>query len=113
MRVLGYHTNFYGELPDGINAGEQSDRVLVRWDVDGVDSPTRGAFVEPREDDVMIATPVDIEEMRLRDRAESNGWRIRQRDAFVAAQARGARVVGLADDYSYVLRSTQQAGVGS
>lgn len=113
VRVLGYHTNFYGELPDGINAGEQSDRVLVRWDVAGVDSPTRGAFVEPREDDVMIATPADIEELRLRDRVESNGWRFRQREAFVAAQARGARIVGLADDYSYVLRSTQETGAAS
>ena len=113
VRVLGYHTNFYGELPDGINAGEQSDRVLVRWDVDGVGSPTRGAFIDAREDDVMIATPADIEEMRLRDRVESNGWRFRQRDAFVAAQARGARIVGLADDYSYVLRSTHETGVGS
>ena len=113
VRVLGYHINFYGELADGINAGVQSDRVLVRWDVDGVDLPTRGSFVEPREDDVMIATPADIEEMRLRDRGESNRWRIRQREAFVAAQARGARVVGLADDYSYVLRATQGTGVGS
>ncbi len=113
VRVLGYHTNFYGELPDGINAGEQSDRVLVRWDVDGVGSPSRGSFVEAREDDVMIPTPADIEELRLRDRVESNGWRLRQRDAFVAAQANGARVVGLTDDYSYLLRSAHGTGVGS
>jgi predicted GNAT superfamily acetyltransferase len=31
--VTNYYQNFYGELDDGINAGEQSDRVLVRWQV--------------------------------------------------------------------------------
>lgn len=110
--VLGYHANFYGELPDGINAGEQSDRVLVRWDVAGADAPARGAFVDAREDDAMIATPADIEELRMSDRVESNGWRTRQREAFLAAQARGACVVGLADDYSYVMRSAHGSEVG-
>ena len=33
--VTGYAVDYYGALPDGINAGDDSDRVLVRWDLGG------------------------------------------------------------------------------
>lgn len=29
--ITGYHENFYGAMPDGINAGDESDRVVVSW----------------------------------------------------------------------------------
>lgn len=101
VRVLGYHENFYGELADGINAGEQSDRLLVRWDVRG-DGPVPGTVVEPDARDLLIDTPPDIESLRVNDRGASADWRSRQREAFGSA---GDRVVaGLSPSYSYVLR---------
>jgi len=106
VRVLGYHTNFYGELDDGINAGEQSDRVLVRWEVAALGEPHRAAFIEVGPDDIVIPTPSDIESLRLRDREESTRWRDVQRAAFLDAQSRGAVVVGLNEEYDYVLRLT-------
>ena len=30
-RITAYYQNFYGDMPDGINAGDESDRVLVEW----------------------------------------------------------------------------------
>ena len=102
-RVLGYHQNFYGELDDGINAGEQSDRVLVQWDVTGVDVPLGRKFIEPTQNAMMIETPADIEQLRKTDRVQSDGWRARQRAAFESAQLAGLRVVGLSNDFSYVL----------
>jgi len=108
-RVLGYHQNFYGELDDGINAGEQSDRVLVRWDVAGVDAPFGNSFVEPSKTAVVIETPVDIEQLRKTDRVQSDGWRARQRATFESAQLAGLRVVGLSRDFSYVLDETDGA----
>jgi len=102
-RVLGYHQNFYGELDDGINAGEQSDRVLVRWDVAGVDAPLERKFVEPTPNSVVIETPADIEQLRKTDRVQSDGWRARQRAAFESAHLAGLRVVGLNRGFSYVL----------
>lgn len=102
-RALGYHENFYGELADGINAGEQSDRLLVRWDVNDTDGPTSGAVIEPTDGDLVIDTPPDIESLRAIDRTASAEWRSRQRAAFGGA---GDRVVaGLTSSYSYVLRS--------
>lgn len=102
-RVLGYHQNFYGELDDGINAGEQSDRVLVRWNVAGVAAPEANTFVEPSQTAVVIETPADIEQLRKTDRVQSDGWRARQRAAFESAQLAGLSVVGLSNDFSYVL----------
>ena len=102
-RVLGYHQNFYGELDDGINAGEQSDRVLVRWNVAGVDAPRANTFAEPSKSAVVIETPADIEQLRKTDRVQSDGWRARQRAAFESAHLNGLRVVGLSNDFSYVL----------
>jgi predicted GNAT superfamily acetyltransferase len=102
-RVLGYHQNFYGELDDGINAGEQSDRVLVRWDVAGVDVPLGGSFINPTPNSMVIETPADIEQLRKTDRVQSDQWRARQRDAFESAQLGGLRVIGLTSDFSYVL----------
>ena len=101
--VLGYHQNFYGELDDGINAGEQSDRVLVRWDVAGVAAPQANTFIEPSQTAVVIETPADIEQLRKTDRVQSDGWRARQRAAFESAQLAGLRVIGLTNDFSYVL----------
>ena len=34
-----FHRNFYGEMTDALNAGDRSDRLVVRWDLDG--DPTR------------------------------------------------------------------------
>jgi predicted GNAT superfamily acetyltransferase len=31
--AVAYHPDFYGPMPDGINAGDESDRCLVRWDL--------------------------------------------------------------------------------
>ncbi|KRO53670.1 MAG: hypothetical protein ABR78_09275 [Acidimicrobiia bacterium BACL6 MAG-120910-bin40] len=101
--VLGYHQNFYGELDDGINAGEQSDRVLVRWNIAGVDAPQANTFVEPSKTAVVIETPADIEQLRKTDRVQSDGWRTRQRAEFETARLGGLRVVGLNRDFSYVL----------
>lgn len=102
VRVLGYHTNFYGELHDGINAGEQSDRLLVCWDVVGAEEGSSGAAIGAVEGDVLIDTPSDIEVLRLHDRAAAHEWRMRQRTSF--RQVEDWSVAGLTESYSYVLR---------
>lgn len=104
VEVLGYHVNFYGQLVDGINAGEQSDRVLVRWQVAGLDTPPVGRVIGSLVEDDVIPTPQDIESLRKTNRAESNKWRELQREQFLGAQAIGKSVIGLTREYEYVLR---------
>ena len=106
-QVLGYRQNFYGQLDDGINAGEQSDRLLVRWNVAGRDAPAPADFVEAKSNDVLVDTPADIELLRKTDTAQAANWRQQQRVAFEAAEKNGMSVVGLNQDYCYVLRSNK------
>lgn len=102
-RVTNYYQNFYGELDDGINAGEQSDRVLVRWDVNAHEEPQSLSPVKPQENDLVVATPGDIEGLRKSNRASAQQWRTEQREAFESAIRSGYFVRGLSSDFSYVL----------
>ena len=106
-KVLGYHQNFYGQLDDGINAGEQSDRLLVRWDIADRAAPLASTFVQLNPNDVLVATPADIELLRKTDTAQAADWRVRQRTVFDAAEKNGMVIVGLDEDYCYVLRSNK------
>lgn len=116
-QVVSYHENFYGELNDSINQGEQSDRLLVHLDVDSADehggSLTRGDFVEvsgPADSYLYIGTPDDIEGLRGSDSAVANNWRRDQRQAFRALAAPEVRVVGLNSKYEYVVSLTGNSG---
>jgi predicted GNAT superfamily acetyltransferase len=40
-----FHRNFYGEMGDSLNAGDRSDRLVVRWDLDR--SPGRARAPAP------------------------------------------------------------------
>ena len=102
-QVTGYFQNFYGELDDGINAGEQSDRVLVRWNVLNSKTPQSLGLVDVRDGDVVIATPVDIETLRKVDKQQAQQWRAEQRALFLDAVHDGYQVRGLNAEYSYVL----------
>ena len=31
--VIAYHPNFYGAMPDMLNSGDESDRLMARWDL--------------------------------------------------------------------------------
>lgn len=42
-RAPEYLTNVYGEMRDGINAGEESDRLLVRWHLDSKEAAAAAA----------------------------------------------------------------------
>ena len=37
---MRYAVNYYGEMPDAINAGDETDRMLLRWELE--QSPPRG-----------------------------------------------------------------------
>jgi predicted GNAT superfamily acetyltransferase len=64
-------------------------------------------LVEANVNDVLIATPADIELLRKTDTAQAANWRQQQRAAFEAAEKNGMIVVGLNEDYCYVLRSNK------
>lgn len=102
--VTEYHEDFYGAISDGLNNGEHTDRLLVRWPVAAhAESP----HAEPPRGDHAsacewsIATPDDIESMRRKDAGAAAEWRSRQRADLRKAFAGGWKVGGLMSNGSY------------
>ena len=102
--ISAYYPNFYGDMPDELNAGDESDRVMASLKVVG-DAPTpRTAISAPEKSAVLIAIPDDIVAIRGKDLAENLRWRRSVRDEFVSALARGGKVIGFSTNNEYVVR---------
>jgi predicted GNAT superfamily acetyltransferase len=127
-----YLPNFYGGMSDGINAGDQSDRLLVRWNlasaqaraacdgrpmrVDAASLRARGAAVAldrgPRGDPVhgasdtevvLVAVPADAEALRAADPELAGEWRLAVREVLGGLLDTGARITGFDQDGWYVV----------
>ena len=82
--ISAYYPNFYGDMPDELNAGDESDRVMASLKVVG-DTPTsRSVISTPDKSAVLIAIPDDIVAIRGKDLAENLRWRRSVRDEFVS-----------------------------
>ena len=132
-----YLVNFYGEMRDGINAGEESDRLLIRWHLDSpkAEEAAAGAAVEldaerlrGRVDNAILSVgadeepvveaksarvlvcqvPEDIVALRASSPALARRWRLALRGALGGAMARGYRVEGATKSGWYVLQSGTQ-----
>ncbi|MEV4141996.1 GNAT family N-acetyltransferase [Dactylosporangium sp. NPDC049742] len=127
-----YLTNFYGGMNDGLNGADDSDRLLVSWDLaaPAVEAACggrpatrtvehelhRGAVVglgrtadgrpAPGTLDghtVLVAVPPDIETLRRTDPAAAHAWRIAVRETLGTLMAGGRRVTGFDRAGWYVL----------
>ena len=102
--ISAYYPNFYGDMPDELNAGDESDRVMASLKVLG-DTPTsRSVISTPDKSAVLIAIPDDIVTIRGKDLAENLRWRRSVRDEFVSALARGGKVIGFSAKNEYVVQ---------
>ena len=130
-----YFVNFYGEMQDGINAGDDSDRLLIRWQLDSerVESAARGrpyeldaaklrewgsaaivavgpagepVMTEPSARVLICQVPDDIVAMRHTDRGLARAWREAVREALGGAMKGGYAINGATRSGWYVLEST-------
>ncbi|MBU2698886.1 GNAT family N-acetyltransferase [Pimelobacter sp. 30-1] len=108
-----YLTNFYGEMHDVINGGDDTDRLLVTWDLTSpeVVAACRGVRREPvaPAGAIRVAVPADIESLRLASPAESRAWRLEVRAELAAHLAGGGRIVGFDRAAGYVLVPAAEA----
>ena len=117
-----YYVNYYGEMPDDINRGLDSDRLEVDWALRSqhVALAVAGTPVEHAWDDaarvleavsgasatgpgeprlqldapaILIEVPTDLPEIRNRDRGQAQAWRLATREAFLHYFGRGYRAV--------------------
>lgn len=97
-----YLDSFYGEMTDAINAGDESDRLVVAWDL-GLDPdhpPFEGTDVV---DPLLIPTPDDVVSLRRTDPEAIQRWRRETRAAWHAALDDGRPVEGFTRTGEYVL----------
>ena len=102
--ILDYFPNFYGDMPDALNAGDESDRLMVSWRTD-VDAPkARELITNPKPGDILIEIPEDIVAIRSKNQSESMKWRRQVREQFMAAFEKNGKVIGFSANNEYVVR---------
>lgn len=96
--AVEYLENFYGSMPDAINAGEESDRFFTYWDISGsVPSEYREL--------ARVTIPEDIENLRVTNLAEASRWRLAVRQELQSWFSRGCTVTGMSPDRSELIVS--------
>ncbi|MEV0431028.1 GNAT family N-acetyltransferase [Micromonospora sp. NPDC050495] len=129
-----YLPNFYGAMADGINAGDDSDRLLVEWRLDeprvrractgalqdwnvdalraegaviGLDADPQGLPLAGESSGrvVLVRVPPDIEWLRREQNVSARAWRRAVREALGGLMTEGA-VVGFARSGWYVVDRT-------
>jgi predicted GNAT superfamily acetyltransferase len=102
--ISGYHPNFYGDMPDALNAGDESDRLMVFWRTD-VDAPkAREIITNPEPGDILIEIPKDIVAIRSKNQSESMKWRRQVREQFMDVFEKNGKVIGFSANNEYVVR---------
>jgi predicted GNAT superfamily acetyltransferase len=104
VNVSSYHPNFYGDMPDALNAGDESDRLMVSWKVVGNNPLQRELVSTPGPNDILIQIPSDIVEIRSNDKADNLRWRHKVSEQFLQAFEKGGKVVGFSTNSEYVVR---------
>lgn len=122
-----YLVDFYGPMTDGVNDGDESDRLTVTWDLDptaprapyGTDAhgpvtrtaPDGGPLARRDFADryVWCRVPDDIVALRAADPALALRWRHAVREVFLEAFVAGFRATGMSRDGWYTLTRTEEA----
>ena len=103
-----YLANFYGEIADGVNVDDETDRILVSWRLRS-DEAIAGASRQRSQaarmpGDVTVAVPADIEQVRREDRTAAQQWRRSVRDQLTGLLDAGGQIVGFDRTDGYVVR---------
>ena len=90
--AVEYLPNFYGTMTDEINAGDDSDRLFVYWDLnetmgDGLISPNA----------IAVEIPEDIEALRQTDLESAKLWRAKTRDVLEPLISKGWTIKAMQD----------------
>jgi len=102
--ISNYYPNFYGDMPDALNLGDESDRVMAIWKVGGDQPVAKSIIINPDASDTLIKIPEDIVAIRSKDISENLRWRHKVREEFIKAFEKGGKVVGFSSENEYVVK---------
>lgn len=105
-RAVEYLIDHYGAMDDGLNRDDESDRILVSWELAAPPAPT------PPDGEVVatVAVPSDIETLRTTSPTDAAAWRVRVRDALCGHLAAGLRIGGFDTARGYLLVAGRDSG---
>lgn len=121
--VFDYFPDFYGDLADGINAGDPTDRVMAHWILTSEprsamitgDIPVALANENGRPvqygatgTSVLCYLPEDIVELRATDSALGLEWRLALRNQLQPRLDNGWHIRGYTGDGAYVVTKTEK-----
>jgi predicted GNAT superfamily acetyltransferase len=101
--IVDYYPNFYGSMPDMLNAGDESDRLMVRWDLEEEVPLARPVVTKYPDDCIRIAIPEDIVKLRGEDPAKAREWRMNVRQVFMNALKNKRELIGFSENNEYIL----------
>lgn len=90
--AVEYLPNFYGTMTDEINAGDDSDRLFVYWDLS---ESKADKAISP--DAISVEIPEDIEALRRTDIESAKLWRTKTRDALTPLMSKGWTIKAMQD----------------
>ena len=103
VEVAAYYPDFYGSMTDLVNAGDASDRIMVKWHVSADVPPSSKAISHLPDGAINIAVPEDIVAIRARSAEDAMVERLRVRTEFLEAFENGYKVIGFSNTDGYIL----------
>lgn len=105
--VSEYLVNFYGDMEDDLNTGDESDRMMAWWELNSERAlRAKAGTLRPistlPSGAVVVELPADIIDIRNRDMAEARVWRLKVRQQVLSALDDGLELIGLTEDDAYV-----------
>jgi predicted GNAT superfamily acetyltransferase len=120
--VFDYFSDFYGDLPDDLNAGDPTDRVIAHWNITNPNVLAKNTIaheipvalknrdekpiqieVDSQSSQLLCYLPTDIIQLRARDRALALEWRIAMRNQLQTRLNHGWHISGFTSDGAYIL----------
>jgi predicted GNAT superfamily acetyltransferase len=107
-QITDYLIDFYGEMPDSVNAGDATDRLYVKWYLDnrlGEDTNISKSGRTSKEgvEDILVEIPEDILALRSSDLDASRLWRRQVRSALEPRMKSGWKITGFTEKREYIL----------
>jgi predicted GNAT superfamily acetyltransferase len=95
--AIEYLPNFYGTMTDEINAGDDSDRLFVYWDLAGSSSPEANSAETISPKAISVEIPEDIETLRRTNLTQAKLWRSKTRETLHPLMAQGWTISRMKD----------------